>query len=661
MEHMRFNEQIQAFDHWKNEVIAGIEKYQRWLDKAGVGDPEDELRIYEILQSLRSDRLTIAFVAEFARGKTELINAIFFSEYDRRLLPSEAGRTTMCPTELFYDTDAEQAYVRLLPIETRLNETSLNEYKAEPIHWAQIELDLSSPESMAEAFQEVVRTKSVPRAEAEKLGLFCEKDDYSRLNDGTFPDEIDIPMWRHALISFPHPLLKKGLVILDTPGMNALGSEPELTVSMLPSAQAVMFILAADTGVTKSDLDMWRHNVMPLRKEKGKGLIVVLNKVDTLWDELRGESSITHTIAEQRGKAAEVLGIDSETVFPVSAQKGLLAKIRHDRELLERSNVLALETLLAEEILPYKQRLVREHVTTEIGGMIKETHDLLSQRLNATTSQLEELRGLSGKNDDVITHLMKKTREEQVAYHQNVESFQANKRILSERSEELKKLLDLKRLDDLVNRTRKQMTGSWTTHGLKDGMKSFFDSAQGMLQEVDEYNRQLSRLVTTIYRKFQKEHGIDNVKPVLYVTTKYVKDLEQLYADAEEFRKSPFTTMTEQSFVVKKFFISLVSHARNVFYRAHRDADKWNKAVMTPLVRQIKEHKAQMEKRLENLRKINDSRETLESRIEELEKNALKLQSQFAEVESILRIIDQPLKTSPGGKTAREASAAVVE
>ena len=33
-------------------------------------------------------------------------------------------------------------------------------------------------------------------------------------------------------------------MILDTPGLNALGAEPELTLSMLPSAHAVLFILA---------------------------------------------------------------------------------------------------------------------------------------------------------------------------------------------------------------------------------------------------------------------------------------------------------------------------------------------------------------------------------------------------------------------------------
>ena len=40
------------------------------------------------------------------------------------LLPSSAGRTTMCPTELLYD-GSEAPCVRLLPIETRLESTTV--------------------------------------------------------------------------------------------------------------------------------------------------------------------------------------------------------------------------------------------------------------------------------------------------------------------------------------------------------------------------------------------------------------------------------------------------------------------------------------------------------------------------------------------------------
>ena len=180
-------------------------------------------------------------------------------------------------------------------------------------------------------------------------------------------------------------------------------------------------MLAADTGVTKSDLDMWNQNVQPLGGDAKHGRIVVLNKVDTLWDDLKNDEAIKGSITTQCNSAAKMLGIGIENVFPVSAQKGLLAKIRHDTELLEKSNILSLESILSKDILPQKQQLVRTSVISEIGGMAEESRNLISSRLNDTNKQLKELAGLSGKNEDVIGHLMKKTREEQTIYHKSVE------------------------------------------------------------------------------------------------------------------------------------------------------------------------------------------------------------------------------------------------
>lgn len=648
----RFNEQMQAFGRWKADLTTAIDRYREWLLRNGLEDPEEELRLHELVAAVRSDRLTIAFVAEFARGKTELINAIFFSEYDRRLLPSSAGRTTMCPTELFYDHEHGDAYIRLLPIETRLEERSIAEYKQEPEYWSALPLDLDDAASMAEAFQEVVRVKKVDPETARRLGLYSDQDASLHSPDGRPPKVVEVPMWRHALISFPHPLLRQGLVILDTPGLNSLGSEPELTINMLPNAQAVVFVLAADTGVTKSDMAMWQAHVKPLTGDRNRAVLVVLNKVDALWDELKPADEVQRAVADQCRRAAQTLSIDATAVLPASAQKGLLAKIRHDPELLARSNIGTIEAVLGQQILPSKQGLLRAHVSAEIGGMVRESFGLVASRLEAASKQLDELKDLSGKNDQVIEHLMTKTREEQVAYHKNVESFQANKRILAEQSALLLERLSLKKLDELVAHTREEMTGSWTTHGLRLGMKAFFEGVTVIMGEVSEFADQLNRLVTTVYRKFHQEHGITELEPVLYDPTPFRKELKQLYDEAEQFRKSPVTTMTEQSFVVKKFFISLVSHARNVFFKAHREAEKWSKAVMTPLVRQIKDHKRQMEKRLDNLRKIHESRDTLAQRIEELEKSVATLSRQYAEIEAIHRLIARP---ADNGKAAAPA------
>ncbi|VAX01385.1 FIG00555615: hypothetical protein [hydrothermal vent metagenome] len=633
----RFTDQMQAYGRWKHDLISSMDKYKDWLDDNQMSTPEAELRIFELIEALKSDQLTIAFVAEFARGKTELINAIFFSEYDRRLLPSDAGRTTMCPTELFYDSESSKSYIRLLPIETRLEEMSILEYKRIPIHWTSIDLDTSSSESMATAFREVVRTKEVSVEEAKRLNLF----DESEVHDG----KTNVPMWRHALISFPHPLLQEGLTILDTPGLNAIGSEPELTLNMLPNAQAVIFILAADTGVTKSDMAMWSNHVKPLEDDGKHGRIIVLNKIDTLWDELKDDASIAKTINAQRQTAAKMLGIDATNVFPVSAQKGLLAKIRHDTELLKRSNILTLESILSQDILPQKQVIVRDNVVAEIGSMAKTSYDLIASRLLDSHKQLKDLQGLSGKNEDVIQHLMKKTRQEQVTYHKSVESFQSNKKIFSEQMKKLMQILSITELDSVMSDTRNSMSKTWTTGGLKSNMKAFFDIITGMTRDASRQVDQLNTLIQTIYRNFNKEHGLQETKPRLFSFTKYKRDMDRLYNEAEAYRRSSLTTMTEQSFVVKKFFISMVSHARNTFYNANQDSAAWGKAAMAPLVARIKEHKSQMEKRLESLRKINESRNTLQGRITELETSSAKLKQQLNDINVLMETINKPLES----------------
>lgn len=646
----RFTDQMQAYGRWRSDLSVAIEKYRRWLDANKMSSPESELRIFELLEALKSDNLTIAFVAEFARGKTELINAIFFSEYDRRLLPSEAGRTTMCPTELFYDSAADMSYIRLLPIETRLEEMSIQEHKKTPINWTTIELDTNSSEKMADAFREVVRTKRVPAPVAEKLGL-VDPDQHAET------DMVEIPMWRHAMISFPHPLLKEGLTILDTPGLNALGNEPELTINMLPSAQAVVFVLAADTGVTKSDLEMWNHHVKPLGGDARHGRIIVLNKVDTLWDELKGNDEVTASIANQCKTTAKMLNTDAGNVFPVSAQKGLLAKIRTDDELLAKSNILALESILAQDILPRKQHLVRESIVGEIGGMAQQSCDLIASRLADTTKQLKELQNLSGKNEDVIMHLMKKTREEQSSYHKSVDSFQTNRKTFNEKHKELLSTLSLTRLDKLMSKTRKEMAGSKFTASLKNAMKEFFDIIQETITTANQQTDQINTLLQTIYRQFNKEHGQSSeLKPKLLSMGKYKRDLDRLYQEAEGYRNSTKLTMTEQAFVVKKFFISMVSQARNIFFQAHQDIETWGKSAMSPLVARIREHKNQMEKRLESLRKINESRDTLQNRIQELEKIAEKLNAQLADINMLMETLNRPLESFIEQDTAAQVA-----
>ena len=628
----RFSNQMAAFAQWKTELVQTIRNYQEWLDQYDKSSPEIELRIFDALKALDSDNLNIAFVAEFSRGKTELINAIFFANYGRRLLPSEAGRTTMCPTELFYDKNKNQPFIKLLPIETRLSDASLSELKNEESYWTVLPLDVDSPDQMAEAFKEIVKTKEVPADEAEKLGLYCDEL-HGGDDDSPAPQNVEIPMWRHALISFPHPLLQQGLVILDTPGLNALGSEPELTLNMLPSAQAVLFVLSADTGVTKSDLDMWKNHIMAFRDKKQRGLVAVLNKIDILWDEMKKPEEVIASIEEQRQTSATMLGIDCSSVYPVSAQKALLAKTKKDDELLKKSNLLALESLLANDILPGKQRVIWNSIVSGLDQSINNTYTPIAGQLQDLSKQLAQLEALRGKNEDVVQQLLQKAKEQKVAYYESVKNFQASRRRLATQAKVMFNTLGMDAIDVIIDKTRHDMSGSWTTNGMKKGMTLFFESSREAMQIAERHADEIHKLIEGIYLKFHEEHGLKSHKATKFNIQAHIAELDQLAVKAEEFRNSPISTMAEQSFVVKKFFISLVSHVRNTFGNANREADAWLKELINPLVIQIQEKRTSIDKYMETLSKIKESKNNLEGQLKTLNQQISELEKQTSALE----------------------------
>src|SRR5690606_26557341 len=131
----RLSQQVNAYVDWKRELVREITRYRSWLAHNRISSEAVEAKLERALRLLRTDHITLAFVGEYSRGKTELINRLFFSSYGQRMLPSQAGRTTMCPTELFFDPRAGHSYIRLLPIETRIQDVSVRQLKHELQHW----------------------------------------------------------------------------------------------------------------------------------------------------------------------------------------------------------------------------------------------------------------------------------------------------------------------------------------------------------------------------------------------------------------------------------------------------------------------------------------------------------------------------------------------
>lgn len=632
MRNLEFKEQMHEYSLWRAKLIQGIEMYHQWRTRYGTNDPHSTNTILNILTGLNSDRITLAFVAEFSRGKTELINALFFAESGVRLLPSAPGRTTMSPTELFYD-EAGGSYIRLLNIESRLEDISLAEFKQKPDRWTHFDLNCNSPTQMQEAFKELTATKKVDRQIADKLGLWNEREaaEQGIIN----PEKVEIPCWRHALISFPHPLLKEGLSILDTPGLNALGTEPELTLTMLPSAQAIVFVLAADTGVTKSDLEMWLNHVCSARGGNRQGLAVVMNKIDAMWDDLAGANGYEDSIKSQIKSSAAILKIDENAIFPVSAKQALLAKVKADDALFKRSRLATLENYLANDILKQRRDILMRSVVRDIGFLVNESSNLTDTSLSNADGQLEEFRKIDFQNQDMTGKLMAETRDRQHLYMANIEIFQASRRVFNIQAKMLIDSFAREKIDAIIKRTKQDMSKSLTTYGMKQNIRKLFDELRDLLQDSIDITNETRRLVKAIHKKFKDEYGFKEIEPQLFSIKQYQFELEQVFEEGETFRSSAKTTMTEQSLVINKLYSTLIAKARNILKQAHADATTWSNGVLTPLMHQIKDHKKQIESRLHMLRKINESKGSVAENITTLEAELEPLKRQRDELATI--------------------------
>lgn len=618
MAQSRIEQEFDLYSDWRLQVQDAIREYRAWLQEQKLADAHVEQRIDQLLSTLHDDKLYVAFVAEFSRGKSELINAVFFGRMGLRVVPSGAGRTTMCPTELMYDEDFEPS-IRLLPIETRNSDTPISEYKQFPEEWDTIPLDPDDPESVAEALRQLTEIKVVNREQAEVLGLPIAEDEAHE--DGMHIDDeghVEIPKWRHAIVNFPHPLLEQGLVILDTPGLNALGAEPELTLNMLASAHAVIFILAADAGVTKSDMALWRDHIVVGKSGATKGQLVVLNKIDVLWDELKDAFEVEQEIERQIRSTSQTLNVAEDRIFPISAQKGLLGKIKEDAKLIGNSRIKELEDALANFLIPAKREIVSSNVHAELSEITKIIEALAAQRLTDVTEHISELQRLNSKNIEVIEDMMDKVRSDKATLEKNLQRFQATRSIFSEQTAKLYQHLSMQKLERLVAETKKDMSISLTTGGLRTSMMKFFTEATKNIENASKQSVEIQELMEGVYKKFQEEHGLANIKPRRFSTSKYHREIRRLVERHDYFIRGLSMVMTEQMTLVRRFYDSVVSKIRQIFERANRDADEWLKTIMSPMESQVREHQIQLRRRLESIKRIHKASDTLDDRLDEL-------------------------------------------
>lgn len=641
----RLSQQVDAYVAWKRELMREITRYRSWLEHNRLNSEAVQAKLERALKILRTDHITLAFVGEFSRGKTELINSLFFSEYGQRMLPSHAGRTTMCPTELFFDPRSERPYIRLLPIETRTASASVAQFKRIPRHWVNIPLDTSDPANMALAFSQVAKTKAMPVEQAIQLGF------HPDMLEGTGKrGQVLVPAWRHAMVNFDHPLLRQGLRILDTPGLNALGSEPELTLSMLPNAQAIIFLLSADTGVTASDMSIWQQHIRQLDEDAQTCLFAVLNKIDVLWDDLAGETFVQNAISQIQSATAKQLGIAKQDVLPLSAKQALLAKVRKDEALLARSQMANLETLLCERIVAQKERLIEDHVVRQVLALVNNSQHVLNLRLEKVGEQLALLGNHQQDNGQLLFELTAKTKEDHNQHHKRLLGLKTNQRLLQRQGQLLRHAARAERLEQHLNEVRRNLTGSWTTLGINQAILHFFRAVEQDLHNLEHEAEMANKMVAAIYRRHNEESPLGGVDAPQFKIQRYLRELKKLQDKGDQFRLHVKTLLTEQRSLTRRFFATLAQEVIGLHQRLRLDAEQWAADALMPLMQHTLEHKQMLESHMLRLKALAQETQQTRKRSLQLARYQEELEQQLAQASDMLRVLRRPAPVQRQGK-----------
>lgn len=625
----QLEQRIAQFTDWRTTLVAAIDEFRAWQDTYGHADIEQTLRIYDMVEGLRGDRIRLAFMGESAEDKIGLINALLFSDLPGGLLPLGAGSEFLCATEIFHDP-SEAPYVRVLPIDTRKKQESIASLRRSPIEWITMRLVPDSPESIAEATRSLMESRAVSIDEARSLTL---------TNVERSGDAVMIPAWRYALINMPHPMLKSGLIALYSPGSQLLASEPEVALRISSSAQSLLMVLGKE--LTSSSRDIWKQYVQNSQAHK----FVVLDS---------GAGADASTAAS----VAQALELPAENVLALSIKQAVAARLAHEETAGLMAGFSSLEKLHAEKLVPERQALLLSAVAKEIGPLVQSARQAVAARFIATIKEMQDLTSTSGKSRGVAQDMLTRLESERKLYQKSVAQFNITYSDLNAKGQELLATLHDDRIEAILSHDREFIQGAWTTSGMWKNIQGLFTYFALQVEKILNYAVKLREAVDGIYQQFHENFGLAKLSPPPLTLQKHLDAMHALEENARAFCHDPINIATYKDFLLKKFNNGLVEEARQQFELTRIDTEHWLRAALGPLNGQIVERQTLMLKRVESLRNMKDNLTSVQERIKQLDTQRQSLKKQGEQLDLLRTNLAQNTTPPPAKPVAQAPSVA---
>jgi hypothetical protein len=315
------------FDGLFQQAIAGFN---------GLGSrfETEQKQLTELKDRLAEGRFHLAVLGQFKRGKSTFLNALL----GYPLLPSSVLPLTAIPTFLHAGRT----------------------FRAEAVGEAGHVIDRTDGNTLHDVQGFLSRMVTEEANPKNRLGI------------------------AHVQVYVHSPLLKEGVVLIDTPGIGSTFlHNTEVTLNFLPQCDAAIFLISADPPISEVELAFLKRV-----QSRVPRLFFVLNKVDYLSEAERNAAvaffkSILH---EKAGVAPDI------DIFAVSSKQGMEAKIASESALWQQSGMADVEdhliTFLAREKAAVLRRAVSAKATDCLSTVLMQIQ-ILIQALRLPLSELE--------------------------------------------------------------------------------------------------------------------------------------------------------------------------------------------------------------------------------------------------------------------------------
>ncbi|WP_103666462.1 dynamin family protein [Pseudanabaena sp. BC1403] len=303
--------------------------------------------IDDVLERVQSSSFSVAVVGEFKRGKSTFINALLGQD----ILPSDVNPCSATLNRVTYGLTKRVQIVYKDGREEEIGIDQLSEYV----------------------------TKLTPESEDKAIHI------------------------KEAVVHYPVQYCQNNVDIIDTPGLNDDASMTEVTRSVLPSVDAAIMLIQANSPFGESEQKFLETDL--LTNDLGRIIFVVtaIDRYNSPEDADKGVKYIRDRIKRlvlQRAK--DQYGEDSPEyevykkkigdprIIGLSAYQALKAKQSGDGELLEKSRFPEFETMLENFLADERGSVVLQVPVNRLIASATEILSKLNMKLNSLSMEKED-------------------------------------------------------------------------------------------------------------------------------------------------------------------------------------------------------------------------------------------------------------------------------